>query len=155
MCLIISAWLVLTKSCIPLNCGDLPLIPVERPLRGVQALCNVVQALANIQGEIVNLAQCLRPTPRTQPQTQTVKTSQTAAIATPATSPTAVMPNAGINQHQPSIHHHYHQSQPPVANAVSPGNRSNAVGGQTPAGSSSSSSAKKRGSGPDEDESKV
>ncbi|XP_025087997.1 short transient receptor potential channel 3-like isoform X2 [Pomacea canaliculata] len=120
-----------------------------------KALCNVVQALANIQGEIVNLAQCLRPTPRTQPQTQTVKTSQTAAIATPATSPTAVMPNAGINQHQPSIHHHYHQSQPPVANAVSPGNRSNAVGGQTPAGSSSSSSAKKRGSGPDEDESKV
>ncbi|XP_046582915.1 short transient receptor potential channel 3-like [Haliotis rubra] len=31
-----------------------------------KALCNVVQALANIQGEIVNLAQCLKPAPRPQ-----------------------------------------------------------------------------------------
>lgn len=32
-----------------------------------KALCNVVQALANIQGEIVNLVQCLKPQPKTKP----------------------------------------------------------------------------------------
>ncbi|XP_041347040.1 uncharacterized protein LOC121366804, partial [Gigantopelta aegis] len=35
-----------------------------------KALCNVVQALSNIQGEIVNLAQCLKPTPNPPPKQQ-------------------------------------------------------------------------------------
>ncbi|XP_064608787.1 short transient receptor potential channel 7-like [Liolophura sinensis] len=35
-----------------------------------KALFNIIQALSNIQGEIVNLAQCLRPTPPPPPITQ-------------------------------------------------------------------------------------
>ncbi|ESP01426.1 hypothetical protein LOTGIDRAFT_157609 [Lottia gigantea] len=49
-----------------------------------KALCNVVQALSNIQGEIVNLAQCLKPTPK--PSQPTEPTPNAVSNAHPKTS---------------------------------------------------------------------
>nr|KAG5702760.1 hypothetical protein BaRGS_003634 [Batillaria attramentaria] len=114
-----------------------------------KALCNVVQALANIQGEIVNLAQCLRPTPRPQTQTQTARSTTATTTATPATSPTGILANANTHHLQ---QHHQQQPQLHHANAVTTSSVKHATAQST---TTSSSVTRKRGSGPDEDESKV
>ncbi|XP_076452337.1 short transient receptor potential channel 7-like [Babylonia areolata] len=108
-----------------------------------KALINVVQALANIQGEIFNMAQCMKPSPPRSsqpPQTQTARP----VSSTPATSPTSVVvPNANT---------HYHaQPPPPMANAVASGGRNNVH----PSATTCPTPRGKRGSGPDEDESNV
>ncbi|KAL8607311.1 hypothetical protein ACOMHN_039461 [Nucella lapillus] len=115
-----------------------------------KALCNVVHALANIQGEIVNLAQCLKPSPpRSSAQPPPPPTARQITSATTTTTlqgppTTSPVPNA-------NTYYHHTQLPPPVTNAVS------SSGGR--GGSNNNSSAPgprgKRGSGPDEDESNV
>jgi hypothetical protein len=111
----------------------------------LQALYNVVQALANIQGEIVNLAQCLKPPSKpSQPSSQTAQSS--------TTSTSVNVPNA------------HPQSPPPVTNAVSSGLRSGLMHMATATTHQATTHQAttvtrggKRGSGsaPGEDESKV
>ncbi|KAL8623911.1 hypothetical protein ACOMHN_054252 [Nucella lapillus] len=113
-----------------------------------KALCNVVQALGNIQGEIVNLAQCLKPTPaRQQPpplppaiHTQGIvggggKTNTSSSSS--ATSPAAAFPPHAINAHaQPFLHHLSSHPQatlvlqppPPLVNVLVAGGHNNVHG---------------------------
>ncbi|XP_050393600.1 short transient receptor potential channel 7 isoform X3 [Patella vulgata] len=62
-----------------------------------KALCNVVQALSNIQGEIVNLAQCLRPTP-SKPAQPIEPTPNAVTNAHPKTNTTSMNRSASVRK---------------------------------------------------------
>ncbi|XP_076459396.1 short transient receptor potential channel 7-like isoform X2 [Babylonia areolata] len=119
-----------------------------------KALCNVVQALGNIQGEIVNLAQCLKPSTSRQ---QALPPTQSLGSGGKTTSASSSPPPTG-NAHTPFLHHIAQLSQPVVVVQPPPPSLVNAMsaGGGGHNNVHGAPARGKRGSGPDDDaESKV